>query len=52
MNCVFFAKWIKFSVKENKTLQKYWKNGNKILAKTGKIVLVQKSGNHERVLWY
>ena len=43
----FLVKWIKFSVKKNKTLKKYWKNG-KNTGKSGKsqgILSVQKSGN-------
>ena len=35
----FLVKWIKFSVKKNKTLKKYWKNGKN----TGKVR--EKSGN-------
>ena len=34
----FLVKWIKFSVKKNKTLKKYWKNGKKILEKSGNFV--------------
>ena len=46
MNCVLFAKWIKFSVKNNKTLQKYWNNGEIFLKSQG-ILSVQKSGGHD-----
>ena len=30
-------KWIKFSVKKNKTLKKYWKNGKKYWKSQGKV---------------
>ena len=37
MNCVLFAKMDQvFSQKKTKTLKKYWKNGEKILEKSGK----------------
>ena len=49
MNCVLFAKMDQvFSLKKNRTLEKYWKNGKKILEKSGKnqgILSVRKSGN-------
>ena len=40
----FLVKWIKFSVKKNKTLKKYWKNGPKYWKSQG-ILSVRKSGN-------
>ena len=33
----FLVKWIKFSVKKNKTLKKYWKNGQKYWKSQGKV---------------
>ena len=33
----FLVKWIKFSVKKNKTLKKYWKNGKKYWKSQGKV---------------
>ena len=49
MNCVLFAKMDQvFSLKKTRTLEKYWKNGKKILEKSGKnqgILSVRKSGN-------
>ena len=50
MNCAFLVKWIKFSVKKNKTLKKkYWKNGQKYWKSQG-ILSVRKSGNPEKIL--
>ena len=40
----FLVKWIKFSVKKNKTLKKYWENGKKYLKSQG-ILSVRKSEN-------
>ena len=40
----YLLKWIKFSVKKNKTLKKYWKNGKRYWKSQG-ILSVQKSGN-------
>ena len=40
----FLVEWIKFSVKKNKTLNKYWKNGQKYWKSQG-ILSVRKSGN-------
>ena len=40
----YLLKLIKFSVKKNKTLKKYWKNGKKYWKSQG-ILSVQKSGN-------
>ena len=48
MNCVLFVKMDQVFSKENKTLKKYWKIGEKILEKSGKsqgILSVRKSGN-------
>ena len=42
----FLVKWTKFSVKKNKTLKKYWKNGQKFWKSRG-ILSVRKSGNPE-----
>ena len=33
----FLVKWIKYSVKKNKTLKKYWKNGKKYWKSQGKV---------------
>ena len=33
----YLPKWIKFSVKKNKTLKKYWKNGKKYWKSQGKV---------------
>ena len=52
MNCVLFAKMDQVFSKENKTLKKYWKIGEKILEKSGKsrgILSLRKSGNPERL---
>ena len=38
----YFQKWIRFSVKENKTLKKYWKMEKKILEKSGNFVRPEK----------
>ena len=35
-------KWVKFSVKKTKDLKKYWKNGKKILEKSGNFVSPEK----------
>ena len=44
MNCVYLPKWIKFSVKKNKTFKKYWKMAKKYWKSQG-ILSVRKSGN-------
>ena len=40
----YLLKWVKFSVKKNKTLKKYWKNGKRYWKSQG-ILSVRKSGN-------
>ena len=55
MNCVLFAKIDQVFSKENKTLKKYWKIGNKILEKSGKsqgILSAWKSGNPAFMAWF
>ena len=56
----YLLKWIKFSVKKNNTLKKYWKKWQKILEKSGNFVSPEKwepceqktpeNGNKEN--WY
>ena len=58
MHCL--VKWIKFSVKKNKTLKKYWKNGKKYWKSQGKVREFCQSGkvgtllqcNHLGEGWY
>ena len=38
----YLLKWIKFPVKKNKTLKKYWKMEKKILEKSGNFVSLEK----------
>ena len=50
MNCALFAKMDQiFSLKKNKTLKKYWKNGTKYWKSQG-ILSVRKSGNPELIM--
>ena len=42
MNCVLFAKMDQVFSLQNETFEKYWKNGKKILEKSGHFVSPEK----------